>query len=169
LSRSEPHVRIPVGVVVERRKAKSAWIEHVWRPLAVLPGQPDTAPWTPLVTTDEVATFYAGAAEIGLYRSETTHYRDNLASAPPRLWVALRPTGADPPFDVLLVTANSAEGEAMTEPGTDLVDSVPMPEPVSAAVAAFVAEHHVEQVFFKRERDRVDPQARRGPRRKDET
>jgi hypothetical protein len=33
-------------------------------------------------------------------------------------------------------------------------------------IAAFVAEHHVEQVFSKRKRDRIDPEAlgRRPPR-----
>ena len=34
-----------------------------------------------------------------------------------------------------------------------------MPDPIREAVAAFVAEHHVEQVFFKRKRDRADPEA----------
>jgi hypothetical protein len=168
LSGARPLVRLPVGVVVERRKAKSPWIDYVWRPITVLPGQPDTAPWTPLAVADVSATFYAGVAEIELYRSETTYYRDNLASDPPCLWVALRPTGVDPPFDILMVTANSAEGEALTEPGTDLVETVPMPEPIRAAVAAFVAEHHVEQVFFKRKRDRAHPQAGRGKSEKDD-
>jgi hypothetical protein len=76
----------------------------------------------------------------------------------------LRPTGAEPPYELLLVTANPSEGEALTEPGTDLVDTVPMPDVIRDAVAAFVAEHHVEQVFVKRKRDRADPQAlaRRG-------
>ena len=45
-----------------------------------------------------------------------------------------------------------------------------MPDPVRETVAAFVAEHHVEQVFFKRKRDRADPQAlaRRGVIREDD-
>ena len=36
------------------------------------------------------------------------------------------------------------------------------------AIAAFVAEHHVEHVFKKRTRDRAHPEAlaRRGPRRR---
>jgi hypothetical protein len=169
LNQVTPLMRIPVGLVVERRKAKSPWIDHVWRPVSVLAGQPDTAPWTPLDVTDETASFYAGAADIALYRSETTYYRDNLASGAPVLWVVLRPTGIEPPYDILSVTANPAEGEAMTEPGTDLIETVPMPEPIRQAVAAFVAEHHVEQVFFKRKRDRADPQARRAPIREDES
>ncbi len=41
-----------------------------------------------------------------------------------------------------------------------------MPEPVRDALAAFVAEHHVERAFEKRKRDRADPEAlaRHGPR-----
>ena len=41
-----------------------------------------------------------------------------------------------------------------------------MPEPIRAAIAAFIAEHHVEDAaFVKRERDRADPEAlaRRAP------
>jgi len=170
LSQTSPLLRIPVGVVVERRKAVSPWIDHVWYPVAVLPGEPATAPWTVLATGEDSATFYAGAASVDLYRSETTYYRDNLRADPPLLWVALRPTGGEPPYAVLMVTANPAEGEGLTEPATDLVETVPMPEPIREAVAAFVAEHHVEQTFFKRKRDRADPEAlaRRGVIREDD-
>jgi hypothetical protein len=162
-------MRIPVGVVVERLKATSPWIDHVWRPVAILAGQPDAEAWTQLAGDAESATFYAGPAEIELYRSETTYYRDNLQTEAPALWIALRPTGAEPPYDVLLVTANPAEGEALTEPGTDLVEAVPMPDLIRDAVAAFVAEHHVEQAFVKRKRDRANPEAlgRRGIVRED--
>jgi hypothetical protein len=154
-----PLARIAVGVVVERRVAISPWIEHVWRPVGVLAGAPDVEPWTSLPGAPGADTFYAGAAEVELYRSETTNYRDNLASGQPSLWVVLRPTGGDPPFTVVRVTADPAEGEAFTETATDLVEAVPMPEPVAEAVSAFVAEHHVERTFQKRKRDRADPEA----------
>jgi len=154
-----PLARIAVGVVVERRVAISPWIEHVWRPVGVLAGAPDAEPWTSLPGAPGADTFYAGAAEVELYRSETTNYRDNLASGQPSLWVVLRPTGGDPPLAVVRVTADPAEGEAFTETATDLVEAVPMPEPVAEAVSAFVAEHHVERTFQKRKRDRADPEA----------
>ena len=128
MSTATPLARIPVGIMVERLKAQSAWIDHVWRPVAVLVGHPDAAPWTKLAGDGESATFYAGATDIELYRSETTYYRDNLHTEAPALWVVLRPTGVEPPYEILLVTANPAEGEASTEAGTDLVDTVPMPD-----------------------------------------
>ena len=150
---AEPLQRIAVGVVVERRPATSPWIEHVWRPVDVLAGAPEAAPWTPLPGARGADTFYAGPAEVELYRSETTNYRDNLATGQPSLWVVLRPTGGDPPFSVVTVTADPAEGEAFTEAGNDLVDTVPMPAAIKDALEAFIADHHVERAFYKRQRD----------------
>ena len=157
--------RISVGVVVERRKTRNAWIDFAWRPLSVLVGAPATDPWMLLNEDGDGATFYAGHTNIELHISETTQYRDNLASGAPALWVVLRPGDGSPPYELLLVTADPSEGEAMTEPGTDLVEPVAMPEAIREQIAAFVAEHHVERPFFKRRRDRVAPDlmGRRSP------
>ncbi len=160
MSRVEPLARIPAGVVVERRKAKSAWVDFVWQPIAVLAGVPDAEPWTVLGGDAGRTTFYAGSAEIALYRSEGGNYRANLATGAPKLWAVLRESGTDPPYQIVTVTADPGEGEAFTESGGDLVEALPMPEPIRAAIAAFVAEHHVEdEVFSKRQRDRADPEA----------
>jgi hypothetical protein len=161
--------KIEVGVVVKRRKAQSQWIDFTWRPVAVLTGAPDVVPWTVLSQAGDGTTFFAGSAEIALFRTETGNYRDNLATGAPMLWVALRPTGAEPPYALFGVTADPAEGEAWTEAGNDLVDVVPMPERVRETIGAFVAEYHVERPFHKRERDRADPEAlaRRSPMQKE--
>ena len=165
MSAVAPLMRIPVGVVVERRKSSSPWTDVVWRPVAVLAGLPDAAPWTPLASEGETATFYAGAVEIELHRSETDNYRRNLASEAPSLWVSLQAAEGEPPYEIAAVTADPAEGEGWTEPGQGIVEAVAMPELLREAIAAFVAEHHVEHVFEKRKRDRADPEAlaRRGP------
>jgi hypothetical protein len=150
---------IPVGVIVERSKSISQWADFYWRAAGVLVGQPETPAWTKLSDDGERATFYAGTSEIELYRTETTYYRNNLESGSPALWVSLRPTGGEPPYTVALVTADPAEGESLTETATDLIEQVPMPEAIQALVAAFIAEHHVEQPFVKRKRDRANPEA----------
>jgi hypothetical protein len=157
-------VRIPVGVVVERHKATSPWLDFLWRPVSVLEGEPAAAPWTPLGSEGDVHTFYAGSAVIELHRTETANYLGNLGSGAPSLWVVLRQTGAEPPYEVFAVTADPAEGEAFTEAGNDLVDTVPMPRSIGEALEAFVAQHHVERPFYKRQRDSSDPHAlaRRG-------
>jgi hypothetical protein len=130
MSQVAPLLRIPVGVVVERRKATSPWADVIWRPVAVLGGLPDAAPWTPLAIDREAATFYAGAAEIELYRSEADNYRRNLASAAPAIWVVLQETGGDPPYAVAAVTADPDEGEALTGPGQGIIEAVAMPGPL---------------------------------------
>jgi len=166
---SDALASIPVGVVVERRQAQSPWIDFTWKPVMVLVGQPAAAPWTVLSEEGDRTAFYAGTAVVELYRTETANYRSNLASGAPSLWVALRACAGEPPYEVFAVTADPAEGEAWTEAGNDLVDVVPMPEAICAAVDAFVTEHHVERVFHKRKRDRVDPEAlgRRAPVREE--
>lgn len=144
---------IPVGVVVERLKAVSPWLDYVWRPASVLSGIPAAEPWTPLGVAGDTTAFFAGTATVALYRTETANYIDNLSSGAPLLWVVLRPTGGEPPYEVLAVTADPAEGEAFTEAGNDLVDTVPMPADIKDAVEVFIAQHHVERAFFKRQRD----------------
>jgi hypothetical protein len=155
----QPAIALPVGVIVERVKADSPWVDYTWRPTTVLAGQPDTPPWTTLADDGERATFYAGPATVELYRSETASYRDNLASGSPSLWVVLSETGAERPYALYLVTADPAEGEGMTAAGNNIVEPVPMPEAMRDTIAAFVAEHHVEEVFVKRERDRANPES----------
>jgi len=159
VSPTEPLARIQVGVVVERRRARSAWVDYIWRPVAVLPGAPTAAPWTVLHGEADRVNFYAGAAAIELHRSDAGGYRDNLASEAPLVWVVLRPSDGEPPYSIAAVTAEPGEGEAFAESATDIVDAVPMPEPLRAAIAEFVGQHQTERSFVKREREHVNREA----------
>ena len=160
--------RIRVGVIVERRKAESPWANFLYRPVSVLEGVPAASPWTQIDAAGDLTTYYAGDAVIELYRTETANYRDNLASGAARLWVILRPGAGETGLDLLCVTADPAEGEALTGAGNDLVESVPMPASIRQIVEDFIAEHHVEQAFFKRERAKSRPPTRHAGGSKDE-
>jgi hypothetical protein len=154
-----PLLRIPVGVVVERCKADSPWIDFVWRGIGVLPDEPEMMPWTLIREQDGATLFYAGSATVDLYRSETERYRDNLSTGTPSVWIVLSPVEGPFPYAVAAVTADPAEGEAFTEAGANLVEAVPMPEVLHEAIENFINEHHVETEFVKRERRRADPEA----------
>jgi hypothetical protein len=154
-----PLSQITVGVIVERSKAESPWIEFLWRPVGILPDAPDLAAWSVLRETDDSVLFYAGSQAVDLHRSETARYRENLAAGSPSLWVVLSPAEGEWPYRVATVTADPAEGEAFTGAGDNLVEAVVMPDVVREAVERFVAEHHVEREFFKRKRDRANPEA----------
>ncbi|PJG56216.1 DUF3305 domain-containing protein [Bradyrhizobium forestalis] len=154
-----PTLSIAVGVVVERRKAASPWVDFIWRGIAVLPDEPVTQPWTVLREQDDTTLFYAGSATVDLYPSETARYRDNLASGSPSVWTVLSPSEGDFPYTVAAVTADPAEGEGFTEAADNLVEAVPMPEVLREVIESFVAEHHVEREFVKRKQRRADPEA----------
>jgi Protein of unknown function (DUF3305) len=145
--------RIAVGVMVERRKARSAWADFLWRPVSVFSGSPSAAAWTPLGMEAETILFYAGEAAIELHRTETSNYRDNLASGAPALWIVLRPTASEPPYELVAVTADPAEGEGFSDAGNNLVEQVRMPPDIAKMVGQFVAQHHIERPFVKRRRD----------------
>ncbi len=150
--------RIAVGVVVAKRKLSNPWADHAWLPAGVLPTVPDAAPGTRLSATEREELFYAGSFEVALHPSETSHYRDNLVSGQPSLWVALRPIGGED-HEIAMVTADPYEGESMAGGIGEIVEAVPMPPEVQRHVAAFVDAFHVERAFVKRQRDRADTEA----------
>src|SRR5438477_12019517 len=151
-----------VGVVLRRRSIDNPWIDHNWSPTAVLEEVPVTAPWTVLSSEPDATFYYAGAASIDLFSSDTANYRDNLADGEPRIWVALRHHDGGSELELTKVTADPTEGEAIFESGCDVIGTVPMPLEIASWIAAFVDEFHVERVFHKRKRDRANGG---GPRR----
>jgi hypothetical protein len=153
-----PLKTIAVGIVIERSKGASPWAGFLWRPVNALSGVPDAPAWTKLSDDGDRTTFFAGTADIELYRSEAGNYRENLLAENPLLWVALRRTEGDPPYTLEGVTVDPVEGESWAEISNDLVDTVPLPAAVEGIVAAFVSEHYVQQMFQKRERDRFNPE-----------
>lgn len=163
---------VTVGVVVAKRKLNGPWADHAWLPAGVLPAPAPIAPWTRLSADERQELFYGGPFAIDLHPGETSHYRDNLLSGQPSLWIALRPVGPEE-YEIATVTADPYEGEALAEGIGEIVEAVPMPESVRTEIAAFVETFHVERVFVKRKRDRADREAlargERGPRKDDPT
>lgn len=152
-----PQHHFEIGVVVARKALNNAWADHAWQAHAVLPAAPGLAPGMPLGGD----LFYAGACELALHSAATAHYRDNLSSGQPSLWIALAPDAET--CRVTAATADPYEGEALSEAVGGTVDRVAMPDPVRAALAAFVAAFHIERSFFKRTRDRADLELGRRP------
>jgi hypothetical protein len=159
MSSALPLLRIPIGIVVERRKTDSPWADFVWRSVGVLPDEPETEPWTVLRDEGETTLFYAGSATVDLYPSETARYRDNLVSGNPCIWTVLSPAEGAWPYAIAAATADPAEGEAFTDAGSNLVEAVPMPEALRDTIESFVGEHHVEREFYKRKLGQADPEA----------
>ncbi len=91
-------IRVPVGVVAERRPGVTTWAEHAWAAREVLEDAPDLAPWTVLREDAGRTLFFAGTAEVALHPTDTDNYIHNLQQEVPRIWVVLRPVEAPPGY-----------------------------------------------------------------------
>jgi hypothetical protein len=150
--------RMSVGIVVEHRKLDHPWQSDRWNVIQLLPGRPAVAPWTLLAEGAGRQRYYAGALDLELYQGETEGYLDNLASSRPAVYVILRRAAGG---GVVLheATVDAGEIEAHADAGDDIIEALPIPPAVEAWMRDFVARHHVERPFYKRERDRPDPEA----------
>ena len=149
-------IRIPVGVVAERRPGVTQWAEHAWAAREVLEDAPPVPPWTVLREEAGRTLFFAGEAEVALYPTDTDNYIHNLEQAVPRVWVVLRPVEAAPGYALQAVTVDAGEAQLYAESGSDLLEALPLPPGLRLALERFVAEHHRVREFQKRKRDRAD-------------
>jgi hypothetical protein len=149
---------VTVGIVAVKRKLSNPWVDFEWVPEAVLPGLPAVEPGTRIAAEANAESWYLGPAELTFHSGETAHYRDNLVSGRPAVWVALR-ENAEGTWYVAGATVDPYEGEAFVDAVADRVEALPMPNEVAVELQAFVDTHHVDQPFFKRKRDRKDPHA----------
>lgn len=153
-----PQEILRISVLAIRRPPVTRWGSGELRPIAVLPQEPDAAAHTLLRSEDGVETWYLGGRDLVLYSGDTSHHRDNLTSARPSIWVAMR--GQDPKSaEIVNVTADPYEGEGYASDLDLLVEAVPMPDAILARVADFIDAHHVEMPFKKRKRLPADPNA----------
>jgi hypothetical protein len=162
--------RLSVGVVLEHRRVDHPWATDRWVVVEVLPGEPAADAWTLLAEGEGWQRWYAGAAELELHRGETASYLENLGSPRPAVFIILRRAGHARGIVLHAVTVDPGEVEAHSDAGDDLIEAVPLPSSVRAWMEDFVARHHVERAFWKRRRDRADPEAlgtRPAPRRED--
>lgn len=148
-----------IGVILERRRLNNPWKEFSWRPVQVLPGVPGSPPWTKLAEGDGWEQFYAGAAELALYRHESETYAYNIQSAQPAVWIFLRTTDEPPGIALHGASVDPGEAHAHNDTGDDIVDFVPMPEPILAWLVDYVERHPPTREHYKRRRDRANPEA----------
>jgi hypothetical protein len=157
--------RLPVGVIVERRKASNPWDDFIWRAIAIVPGAAPQEPWSVMREEPGATRYFAGTFELELHPRETMLYRENLEGRAPSAYVVLVRDPAVDPHGILVrhVTLSPGDAEAYMD-AVSIVDAVPMPDIVRAWLQDYIAAFHVEQVFRKRQRKPYDP--RKGPARR---
>ena len=149
---------LDVGVIVERRKINHPWQEWEWKAVGVFIGAAAPDEWTEVASGEGWTHFHAATLPIELHRRETEAYVHNLNTQSPSVYVVMREdedgeTGF--PFYVDIVTASPYDAQDYLDSGEELVERVAMPDPIIAWVEHFIAQHHVEEKFIKRRRDKV--------------
>ena len=141
-----PKEVLRVGVVGQSTPPVTQWSGRIVRPVSVMADLPPLESGTLMADRDNVRTVYLGDHQLVLHSGETRHYIDNLTARQPSVWIA-----ADD-GKVAVVTADPYEGEALASDPERVVEAVPMPAALAARLEAFINEHHVEEVFYKRKR-----------------
>lgn len=146
---------MPVGVLVEKRPAKSVWIDAVWRPVAVMPGEAPAAPWTPLAQEEDgTVRYWAGVERLVLYRGDVEAYRFNLEGTP-KIYVILRPRSGEIPYELHLVTLSPYEAQDHLDSDEDIVEALPVVPQILEFLERFVAAQPDPPAFVKRKRDKA--------------
>ena len=154
----QKELSLPLGVIVEKRASSHAWQDHIWLPIAVFQTDDLNADWKVMMEGEGFTRYHAATAYLNLHRKETDALNLNLEGEG-EIYVVLsedESENAKMPYKVHLVTASSYEAQDYLDTGEDIIEKVPMPEPIAALIAAFANEHHVEEKFIKRKRDKLD-------------
>jgi hypothetical protein len=145
-----------IGVVMRRSPGVTRWAKWAWKATGVLPGA-GAADWKVLREEGGVTEYHAATETLWLYVSDTEAYAHELESREPSIYVVLRQAETETPMSlkVVHVTASPYEAQDYSDSGEDIVERVPMSPGVLAWVGDFVREHHVEEPFVKRRRDKL--------------
>lgn len=145
-----------LGVVMRRSPGVTRWAKWSWAATAVLPGAVG-ADWKLLHETGGCAEFHAATLDLTLYQSDTEAYAHELGAERPSVYIVLREdVGAEPaPLTIEYVTASPYEAQDYCDSGEEIVEKVPMTDTLLAWVGQYVEQHHEEEVFVKRRRDKA--------------
>ncbi|HMO09885.1 MAG TPA: DUF3305 domain-containing protein [Paracoccaceae bacterium] len=141
-----PREVLRIGIVGRSWPPSSRWATRALRPHAAMDAGPDLPAGTLMHEEAGVRTVWLGTYALVLHHGETGHYRTNLGSARPSVWVSMEGDA------VRMVTPDPYEGEALAGDPGRVVEALAMPAGVQAAVADFIARHHEDVPFHKRQR-----------------
>ncbi|SFL01760.1 DUF3305 domain-containing protein [Shimia haliotis] len=147
-------VSLPLGIVVRRTPSVSRWAPWAYKAVSVIPGA-GAADWQVLREDGDVIEYHAATVPLELWHTDTEAYLAGLSARVPSIGVVMRDDDESAhPYEILLATASPYECQDYADSGEELLELVPMPEGLVALIRDFVEEHHEEEVFVKRRRDK---------------
>ncbi len=151
---SQKSLILPLGIVLRKSPGVTRWAKWVWQAVAVLPGA-GPANWRELRHEGDVTEFHAATVPLELWRTDTEAYKTELSTKKPSIYVVMRENvDAEQGLEILLATASPFDGQDYADNGEDIVELVPMPPALIALIENWIEQHHVEEKFIKRKRDK---------------
>ncbi|MEM9249464.1 MAG: DUF3305 domain-containing protein [Pseudomonadota bacterium] len=147
-----PDLTVPVGIVLRRTPGATRWAKYAWKAVAILPGAAP-ADWQELRRDGAAVEYHAATVPLEFWRSDTEAYCTALSAQVPTVGIVMSDAGAR--MEILLATASPYEAQDYLDSGEEVVELVPMPPTLVALIRDFIAEHHHEEPFVKRRRDRT--------------
>jgi hypothetical protein len=148
---------VPLGVVLRRAPGVTRWVKWAWTAIAVIPNA-GPGGFRVLREDGDVTEYHAATLPLDLHHTEVESYRTSLMMRPPSLFVILnKGENADNEhgIDVHAVTASADRAQEWQDSDEMIVEPVPMPEGLVAAIREFCDAHYEDVPFKKRKRDRV--------------
>ncbi len=150
----EKSLSLPLGIVLRKSPGVTRWAKWVWRAVAVLPGA-GPANWRELRCEGETVEYHAATVPLELYRTDTEAYLTELSTKTPSIYVVMRESAeVESGLEVVLATASPFDGQDYADNGEDIVELVPMTPALIALVRGWIDEHHQEEEFIKRRRNK---------------
>lgn len=148
-------LRIDVGVIAEKRKARSEWAEDYWVPTAIIEGHVHHKPGEMMRQTETGTMYFMGFSEIYCHAKEAEAYVHNFESEIPAIYIILRPDDEDEhplPWYVHTVTVSPYEAQDFADSSEEIIERVAMPMSIATALMDFTDTHHEDVPFKKRKR-----------------
>ena len=185
----EKHVLYGVRVIVEKQPLENIWQPFHWVISDLMSLEPQVGSGAPPINNtrlerlrahDGIATgddlFFADVW-LDLHHAEAEAYAENLASSDPAIYLVLRhgeeededeldkADGEDAPdMHVAELSLSPYNIQDYEDCGEDQIEKLPLAGPIMKFVSAFVDVHYRPEPFKKRQRDKVNLDARTGGR-----
>jgi hypothetical protein len=134
-------ISIPTGVIVARERATNPWQSYLWRPVRVVMNGLEGREWREVERGRDYVHYYAATLPLILDDREKVGYRINLVNGVPSVYVVFKDNSAEKgavPVSVTHLTVSPFEIQNVGGQASDMVERVPMPEPLVQFLCSFV-------------------------------
>lgn len=140
--------KMPIAVIMQRRKVNHPWADTAWSAVAVVPDRGGEPSVRPLTRSEEQESYLVSGLQLELYPDENDGYFENCVAPEPKVFVLWRMQNerAMP----VKASVSYGEGTRMLDSG-EAADGVTMPGEIQIWLARYLQEHY-----------QPPPQGRRG-------